>query len=116
MKTIPGWRKGNYLARFGILLIMVALIAGTASCPFLDSLTVDSTEGGSVTVPGEGAFFFVALMCCTEMRLVAEADEGYRFVEWTSTGAVGGDFDEKSPDTSVMLRGDCSVTAHFVRE
>jgi len=63
----------------------------TASfAPFSYDLTVDSTEGGQVSSPGEGTFPYD---CSTEVDLVAEADLGYHFVEWTgdiSTIADGG--------------------------
>jgi hypothetical protein len=32
MKIMPGWRRSNYLARSGILLITVALVAGMVGC------------------------------------------------------------------------------------
>ena len=43
-------------------------------------LTVDSTEGGLVTNPGEDTFTYDE---GTVVDLVAEAEEGYRFDEWT---------------------------------
>jgi len=32
MKIIPNWRKGNYLARFGVILTAAGLIAGMVGC------------------------------------------------------------------------------------
>jgi Leucine-rich repeat (LRR) protein len=32
MKIMPGWRRSNHLARSGILLVAVALVAGMAGC------------------------------------------------------------------------------------
>jgi hypothetical protein len=116
MKMITNRRISRYLARAIILLVMIIFVVTTVSCyPFL-TLTIDSTEGGSVTAPGEGTFTYFSLQCCPLIRLVAAAQEDYRFVEWTSTGAVAGDFDKKSPDTYILLGGDGSVMAHFVRE
>ena len=37
MKIMPGWRMSNYLARSGILLIAVALVAGMAACLHVSS-------------------------------------------------------------------------------
>ena len=47
-------------------------------------LTTSSTVGGTVTEPGEGVFTYDD---GTVVDLIAEADEGYRFDEWT--GDVG---------------------------
>jgi len=47
-------------------------------------LTISSMNGGSVTTPGEGVFTYNE---GTVVDLVAEAEEDYRFVEWT--GDVG---------------------------
>ena len=70
------------MKRLSILLITVALIAGTIGCveerPGYD-LIIRSTEGGSVTTPGEGVLF------CEEgqvINLMAEPQEGYKFVNW----------------------------------
>jgi len=47
-------------------------------------LETDSTDGGEVTVPGEGAFVYDG---GAVVDLVAEAGAGYQFVNWT--GDVG---------------------------
>ena len=72
-------------------------------------LTIDSTEGGSVTTPGEGVFTYDE---GTVVDLVAEAEEGYRFVEWT--GDVGTIADVKAATTTITMNGDYSITANFV--
>jgi hypothetical protein len=62
---------------------MVALIAGMVGCVSSATeydLTISSTEGGEVTTPGEGTFTYDD---GTDIDLVAEAEEGYRFVNWT---------------------------------
>ena len=70
----------------GAFLITIALIVGLVSCvyppPFIPyyDLTISSTEGGSVTTPGEGTFTYTDMEV---VEVVAEADEGYQFVEWT---------------------------------
>jgi len=116
MKTATGLQRRHHVAKAGVLLVMVGLIAGMAGCYSFLRLAIDSTEGGSVTTPGEGSFTYFSLQCCPLIKLVAVPEEGYDFIEWTSTGAVGGDFDKKSPDTYLLLGGDGSVTAHFARE
>ena len=71
-------------------------------------LTIDSTVGGSVTEPGEGEFTYDA---GTVVDLVAEPDEGYRFVNWT------GDVDTvdavNATETTITMNDDCEITASF---
>ena len=75
-------------------------------------LTIGSTEGGSVTTPPEGTSARQAGMV---VNLVAEADEGYEFKEWTATA---GDFDNKNSATTTfaMPESDATITAHFQEE
>jgi uncharacterized repeat protein (TIGR02543 family) len=75
------------------------------------NLTTDSTDGGSVTDPGEGTFTYD---CGTVVNLVAVADEGYRFDEWT--GDVGTIADVYAAATNITMNGDYSITAEFVRQ
>jgi len=75
------------------------------------SLIISSTSGGSVTIPGEGAFTRYEGMV---IDLVATPDEGYRFDEWT--GDVGTVADVYSATTTITMNGDYSVTAEFVRQ
>ena len=71
-------------------------------------LTISSTEGGSVTTPGEGMFIRDAEEVVT---LVAEPGEHYHFVEWT------GDVDEiagvHDDTTSITMNDSYSITANF---
>ena len=91
MKTILSSRRHHHLARVGVFLVTAALIAGMAGCgggeayPPYYELSIDSIAGGSVTTPGEGTF---ECEPGESADLVAEAEEGYCFVEWT--GDVGG--------------------------
>jgi len=71
-------------------------------------LTISSTAGGSVIVPREGTFTYVE---GTEVNLVAEADEGYRFINWT--GDVDTIADVEDATTTITMNGDYSITAHF---
>jgi len=72
------------------------------------SLTVSSSEGGSVTTPGEG--IFVRAENAT-VPLVAEPDGGYEFVRWT--GDVSTIDDIHSASTTISMNGSYSVTALF---
>jgi hypothetical protein len=72
------------------------------------SLTVSSTTGGAVTVPGEGTFSYPL---GAEVSLVAEAASGYRFVNWS--GNVGTIADVNDASTSITMDGSYSVIANF---
>jgi hypothetical protein len=72
------------------------------------TLIVDSTEGGSVTVPGEGESTYPA---GTVVDLVAVADEHYQFVEWT--GDVDYVDDIYAAQMTIAVWGDYSISAEF---
>ena len=98
------------MRRLGVFLLTVALIAAMAGCvPAQDSLTVSSTEGGEVIIPGEGTFAYDA---GTVVDLVAVAEEGYYFVNWSGdVGTVAGDI---AATTTVTMNGDYFIMANFV--
>jgi len=75
------------------------------------NLTTDSTNGGSVTDPGEGTFTYD---CGTVVDLIAEAEEDYRFGEWT--GDVSTIADVYASSTTITMSGDYSITANFVKQ
>jgi hypothetical protein len=105
-------RKGHYLARASIVLVMVAFIASIGGCTsslIEYDLTVSSTEGGDVTTPGEGTFTYDE---GTAVNLVAEADEGYHFVNWT--GDVDDIANVGDATTTITVEDHCSITANFV--
>jgi outer membrane protein assembly factor BamB len=71
-------------------------------------LTISSTAGGSVTNPGEGTFTYDR---GTVVNLIAQAEAGYRFVNWT--GDVGTVADVYDATTTITMDGDFSITANF---
>jgi len=75
----------------------------------LCSLTISSTAGGSVTAPGEGTFIHAA---STAVDLIAQPEEGYRFVNWT--GDVGTIADVNAAATNITMDDNYSITAEFV--
>jgi len=83
----------------------------TANFVAVYDLTISSTEGGSVTTPGEGTFAYAP---GTVLDLAAEADAGYRFDEWI--GDVGTIADVNAPITTITMNGDYSITANFVKQ
>jgi hypothetical protein len=98
------------MKRVGIFLVAVALVVGMVGCVGIKyDLITTSTEGGSVTTPGEVTSTFYE---GTEVEIVAQAEEGYHFVEWT--GAVGTIADVKDATTTIIMDGDYSITAKFV--
>jgi len=74
-------------------------------------LMISSTEGGSVTTPGEGEFPYVA---GTVVDLVASPDPGYKFVNWSGDVATIADVHDAS--TTITMSGWYSITASFEAE
>jgi len=97
------------VARVGIFLITVALIAGMVGCVGVKyDLTISSTAGGSVTTPGEGTFTYDT---DTVVDLVAEAEGGYQFVNWIGDVCTIADVNDAT--TIIIMQGDYSITANF---
>jgi hypothetical protein len=71
-------------------------------------LEMSSTAGGSVTVPGEGVFSYPFGI---KVDLVAEPDEGYRFINWS--GDVDTVADVNAPSITIIMDSSYSVTASF---
>ncbi len=72
------------------------------------SLIISSTVGGEVTAPGEGTFSYDE---DEVVDLVATADTGYRFVNWT--GDVDTIADVDAAATTITMDGDYDITANF---
>ena len=74
-------------------------------------LMISSTEGGSVTTPGEGELSHAA---CTVVDLVASPDAGYKFVNWS--GDVATIADVHAASTTITMCDWYSITANFEME
>jgi len=85
-----------------------SITANFALDPGWYSLTVSSTEGGSVTTPGEDIFVYAAN---TTVSLVAEPDEHYHFGNWT--GDVSSIADVYAASTNITMYDSYSITANF---
>ena len=72
------------------------------------SLTVSSTAGGSVTRPGEEVYICEV---GEVVNLVAEPEDGYRFVRWTGDVCTLGNINAAS--TSITMQGNFPITANF---
>jgi hypothetical protein len=83
----------------------------TANFVAVYELTISSTEGGNVTTPGEGTYTYHK---GEVINLVAEVDTGCRFVNWT--GDVSAIADVNAANTTIIMNGDYSITANFVRQ
>jgi hypothetical protein len=78
------------------------------------TLTISSTTGGSVTTPGEGEFQYDHGQV---VPVVASADDGCVFVNWTGTAVDGGKVaDATSPTTDVTVDGSYTLRANFARK
>jgi len=97
------------MKRLSTFVITVALIVGLVGCAgVVYDLTISSTQGGEVTTPGEETFTYSE---GTDVDLVAEAEEGYHFVNWT--GDVGTISDVSAATTTITMDGDYSIIANF---
>jgi nitrous oxidase accessory protein NosD len=72
------------------------------------SLTISSTGGGSVVVPGEGIFSYDP---GTVVNLIAVTSRFYNFNGWT--GDVGTILDVNSAATNITIKDDYSIVANF---
>jgi hypothetical protein len=106
-----------YMTKVSNFLIMLALIAGMVGCNGNGdgsesyTLAIDSTAGGSVTAPGEGLFTYYEGRV---VKLVAQAEEGYRFIEWT--GDMDSVADIRDASTTITMNVDYVITANFASE
>jgi len=103
------------MARVSILLTVAALILGMIGCSSAPAttrynLTISSTEGGLVTTPGEGTGSF-SYDEGEVVQVVAEPNEGYRFVNWT--GDVSTIADVNAATTTITMSGNYSIMACF---
>jgi hypothetical protein len=99
-----------------MLVALLALIVCTgfgfkASCTAPATqwrLTISSTEGGYVPIPGEGVFWYDSGQAVV---LSARPAPGYRFVEWT--GNAHGINDVHNPTTIIVMDLDYTIKANF---
>ena len=92
-----------------VLALSIGLIGCIAEEVVEYNLTISSTEGGSVTSPGESG---PNIHDEGEVvNLVAEAEEGYEFVNWN--GDVDKIADVEDATTTITMNGDYSITANF---
>jgi len=102
------------MKKVSVFSIVIALMMCMPGCftPFRMQyqLTISSTEGGEVKDPGEGTFTYWG---GTVVNLVAEANEGYRFVDWTINACDCNIADISAAATTITINNDYSVIANF---
>jgi hypothetical protein len=98
------------MARVTVFLIAAVLAVAAAACDGSHTyeLSISSTSGGSVTIPGEGTFTYDT---GTVVELVATPDDGYEFHVWT--GDTEHIADPNSASTTITMNGNYSITANF---
>ncbi|MDH4268982.1 MAG: hypothetical protein OEV52_01585, partial [Dehalococcoidia bacterium] len=113
----PGYQFVNWTGNVGTIADVDAAVTTitvnddysiTANFSKPYSITISSTEGGSVTTPGEGTFVYDE---GDVVKLVATPDPGYGFVNWT--GDVGTVANVNAASTSITVNGDYFLTANF---
>ncbi len=104
--------KRKLIAVASITVLICVVLGNIVACtptPTTEyALFINSTEGGSVTTPGEGMF------TCDEgtvVNLVATPDAGYLFVNWT--GNVGTIAAVNNATATITMNGNYSITANF---
>ncbi len=110
MSTSDGFRRHSRIARLSLLLMMAVLALALAGCDTSDTyeLSISSTSGGSVTLPGEGIYTYEA---GAVVELVAVPDDGYHFETWI--GDIADITDPNAASTNITVNGDYSITASF---
>jgi hypothetical protein len=113
MRTFRSFKKHATVARIVVLLIAVVLAVAAAACDGSHTygLNISSGAGGSVTIPGEGAFTYEA---STVVELKAEPDDGYEFQVWSGdTEHIANPY---SAVTTITMNQDYSIIAKFETE
>jgi hypothetical protein len=110
MRIFRSLRKHNGMARVAVFVIAAVLAVAATACgdSHTYELSISSTVGGCVTLPGEETFTYDA---GTVVELVATADAGYKFHAWT--GDTEGIADPASAATTITINGNYSITADF---
>jgi bacillolysin len=74
------------------------------------NLTINSSEYGNVSIPGEGSPIGT-YNCGETVNLTAVTDLGYEFVSWSGdTDTIA---NTNSPSTIIVMNGEYSITANF---
>lgn len=118
MKTTLGLRRRNYVDRVGILLILIALIAGIVSCGG-GGRTITKYDLGVAVVPagsGNTTDLTNDSPYATDTKVVVQAvaAAGHRFINWSAPAGTFANINE-AQTTFTMPAQDVTVTANFVK-
>lgn len=83
----------------------------TITANFVKTYTLTiRTHGGSIKTPGDSSHEYPA---GAVVNLSVVPDSGYEFASWTgNTSTIA---DVRSAETTITIKGDCDITANFVR-
>ena len=96
------------LSTFVVTVVLIIGLVGCGPAPTQYNLTISSTEGGSVTTPGEGIFTYDE---GEVVDLVATPNEYYHFVNWS--GDVDTIANVNAVATTITMNDSYSITANF---
>jgi hypothetical protein len=92
----------------------VALVISQGAEPDTVTVTISSSGGGAVTLPGEGSLQYEQ---GTVLSVMATAQPNHHFVDWTGTAVDAGKVaDPGAADTTVILDDDYTLRANFAAD
>jgi hypothetical protein len=102
-------RKLMLVALIGLIVCTGFGFKASCTAPATEwRLTISSTEGGSVLIPGQGIFWFNDGQAVV---LSARPAPGYRFISWT--GRVDAINDVHKATTIIVMNLDYTISANF---
>jgi pyrrolidone-carboxylate peptidase len=109
--TGPTTISWNFIGNNGVILHSLAAFAPAQTVILERTLTASSTNGGNVTVPGEGTFQYDH---GSVVNIAADANDNYHFANWTGTGVAAGKVaDPNVADTAITMDSNYTVAANF---
>ena len=107
-------RVSLLLALFAVFVVLPVYAATSAGITIMGTpeityeLTINSSEGGNVSSPGEGLFtYYIG----DEVYIKAEHDWQYMFVNWTGDTTTIADVNAAT--TTITMTGDWDIQANF---
>ena len=99
--------KIGWIVLAALLCLSLVVLPACGGGEVKHPLTIGSTAGGSTT-PIAGTRSYAE---GTEVDIVATADAGYVFTEWTGDTSTIADVND--PSTTIIIKDDYSITANF---